>query len=276
MIAKTLTPFSGAKPFAIMETPRQRRCVWARKCLRRAAAVWLGGEPVLERRPGQLGVRSREQRTVGGGLAVRVGRGYLLDPDLVAAPGRDQPRQAGEVLFTRARQLRNRRSGGLGRTGRGEPGLGADGRRGEGLGDGPGGDDLGAHPRQVDHVALAAQFHEHADELMELRDAQDPRGHRAGQRGLLVSELGRPVAAGGLVDPDDRDDHVPGHAGPLPGRLQVPGGGGEELGGGSLLRARPGTATYATDRGRHKAAGTGVWWARQRKGGRPWTLPPRR
>ena len=40
----------------------------------------------------QLGVRSREQRTVGGSLAVRVGRCYLLDPDLIAAPGRSPAR----------------------------------------------------------------------------------------------------------------------------------------------------------------------------------------
>jgi len=72
-------------------------------------------EPLLERRPGQLGVRSREQRTIGGRLAVRVGPFHLLDPDLVAAAGRDQPGQAAEVLLTRARELRDRRPGGFGR-----------------------------------------------------------------------------------------------------------------------------------------------------------------
>jgi hypothetical protein len=56
-------------------------------------------------------VRSREQRTIGGSLAVRVGRCHLLDPDLVAAPRRDQPGQAGEVLLVRARELRDRRPG---------------------------------------------------------------------------------------------------------------------------------------------------------------------
>jgi hypothetical protein len=113
-------------------------------------------------------------------------------------------------VLTRARELRDRRPGGLGRPGGRELGLGAGGHRGEGLGDGAGGDDLGAHLRQVDHVAPPAHVHEHADQLVELRDAQDPRGHRSGQHGLLVGKLGRPVAAGGLLDADDRDDHVPG------------------------------------------------------------------
>ena len=65
-------------------------------------------------------------------------------------------------------------------------------------------------------------------------------GHRAGQHGLLVGELGRTVAAGGRLDPDYRHDDVPGHAGPLAGPLQVPCGGGEELGGRALLVARAG------------------------------------
>jgi hypothetical protein len=44
---------------------------------------------------------------------------------------------------------------------------------GEGRGDGPGRDQLGAHLGQVDHVALPAPRHQHLHELVELGRAQD-------------------------------------------------------------------------------------------------------
>src|SRR3984885_244582 len=113
--ANSPTPTSGpprppsdqaaAAPAPGGPAPERQRC----SCC--AGAVWLGGEPFLERRPGQPGVRSRQQRTVGGSLAVWAGRFHLIDLDLAAAPGRDEPGQAGEVLLARARELRDRRPG---------------------------------------------------------------------------------------------------------------------------------------------------------------------
>ena len=64
---------------------------------------------------------------------------------------------------------------------------------------------------------------------MKLGRAHDARRDRPRQGGLFVRDLGGVVAAGELVDPDDRHDHQPPHAGPLSGLLQVAGAVVEDL-----------------------------------------------
>ena len=73
----------------------------------------------------------------------------------------------------------------------------------------------------VADVALPAPVDELRDELVELRGADDVDRDRPGERDALLRELGGVVAAAEAVDPDDRDDDHPLHAGPLPRGLQV-------------------------------------------------------
>jgi len=69
--------------------------------------------------------------------------------------------------------------------------------------------------------------------------------NRPRQGGLLVRDLGGVVAARELVDPYDRNDDQPPHAGPLTGLLQVAGGGREEIRRGLLIgRGRLRAVTY--------------------------------
>jgi hypothetical protein len=75
---------------------------------------------------------------------------------------------------------------------------------------------------------------------VELGRSHDARRDRPRQGGLLVRDLGGVVAARELVDPDDRHDDQPPHAGPLTGLLQVAGGGREELRRGLLIGRGPG------------------------------------
>jgi hypothetical protein len=160
--------------------------------------------------------------------------GSLTSSIRVASPRRAASSVAlDEALLARTRDLEDRRLGGLGTVGGG-------GQVGERLGDGPGGDQLRAHPRHLDDVAPGAPLHELRDELVELRRAQHARGERARQRCLLVGDLRHAIASGEAVAPDDRHHDDPLHAGPLAGLVQVPCRGGEELGGRVLLRRGPG------------------------------------
>jgi hypothetical protein len=110
---------------------------------------------------------------------------------------------------------------------------------GQCLGDGPGGDQLSAHLRYVAHLTLPTPLGELPDELMELRRTQYLYRDRARQHGLLVGRLRRVIARSEPVDPDDgHHNHLP-HPGPLADLVQVPGRGGEELGGRRLLGEGP-------------------------------------
>jgi hypothetical protein len=194
---------------------------------------YLGVEPLLERRAGQDRVRAGEEGAVRDEPGVRVGRiAELLDPCRVTAAGGEQRRHLGEVLLTRAGDFQDAVARRLR--------LGAGRERRERLRDGPCGYELRAHPRQVAHVALPAPRHELLDELVELSGAQDACGDRSRLHGLLVGDLRGLVAPGESVGPDDRDDHHAPHAGALAGLLQVPGRGGEELGGLVLVGRAPG------------------------------------
>jgi hypothetical protein len=70
---------------------------------------------------------------------------------------------------------------------------------------------------------------------VELRGAQHTRGDRARPHRPLVGELRGAVAGGELVGPDDGHHDHPLHAGPLACVVEVPGCGGEELGGRVLV-----------------------------------------
>ena len=156
----------------------------------------------------------------------------LLDPQALAATRGQQARRLDETLLARAGDLR-----GLGRI---ELGVWSGGKVDQRLRDRPRRHQLRAHVPDVAHVALRAPPHELFHELVELGRAHDARRDRPRQGGLLVRDLGGVVAARELVDPDDRHDDEPPHAGPLTGLLQVAGGGREELRRGLLIGRGPG------------------------------------
>lgn len=190
----------------------------------------LGVEPLLERRAGEGGVPAGQEGTVLEELVVRIVRvAHLLDAERLAAPGDEQSRDLDEPLLPRAADLRDgcavgsrhaRRDGG---------------QVGDGFGDIPGGHELGAHARHVDHVALPAPLHHLRNELVKLCCAQDshrdrPRGHRLLVRGLRCEKTTRePVGS------DDRNQHDSLHAGLLADLLQVARRCREELRGRVLL-----------------------------------------
>ena len=75
---------------------------------------------------------------------------------------------------------------------------------------------------------------------MELARTHDAHGDRPRQQGLLLGDLRGVVTAAEPVDPDDRHDDQPSHAGPLTGLLQIAGGGREELRRRLLIGGGPG------------------------------------
>jgi hypothetical protein len=83
------------------------------------------------------------------------------------------------------------------------------------------GHELRAHFGQVAHVALEAPADELLDELVELRGPHHPGRDRPRQRGLLMGDLRRAVAAAEPVGADDRDGDDPADTGPRAGLLQV-------------------------------------------------------
>jgi hypothetical protein len=106
---------------------------------------------------------------------------------------------------------------------------------------------------------------------VELRRAQHPRRDRAGERGLLVSDLRGAVAPGKAIGADDRHDHDPLHAGALALALEVARRRGEELRGGVLVGRGPGGGVddgLGADQGLGQAlAGDDVHAARARDRG---------
>jgi len=154
---------------------------------------------------------------------------HLLDLRGVAAACGQQPGHLGQALLMRAGD-----HGDLA-TGRHRTGS----QVGEYLGDRPGRDELGAHPRHVGHVAPGAPLHELGDELVELRGADHVGWDGPGQHGLLVCDFRGAVAGGEPVGADDGHHDDPPHSSPLAGLLEVAGRGGEEFRGGPLLRRWP-------------------------------------
>jgi hypothetical protein len=179
------------------------------------------------------GVGAGQQRAAREELVFRVGGvAYLLDRSRLAAAGGEPAGGVGEVLLPGPGDLADPLVG--------EGRFVGGGEIGELLGDSTGGDELGAHPRQVGGVPVGGPGQELLDELVELRGAHDPGRDRAVQRRLLVRALGGVVAAREVVDADDRHDHQPADAGLLALVVQVACGGGEEVGGLPLVRRRPG------------------------------------
>src|SRR5262245_8020750 len=190
-----------------------------------------GVEPLLERRSCQDRARARQQAAFLVDDPVGVARvAHSVDLRWVTAPGGEQRGRLDQALLPRPGDLGERRRGPAG------PG----GQVGENLGDGPGRDELGAHPRHVAHLAAGAPVDKLRDELVELCGAQHQRRDRARQHRPLVCDLRGAVASGEAVGADDGYHADPPHAGPLAGLLQVPGRGGEERGGRLLFGRGPG------------------------------------
>src|ERR671918_1047458 len=182
-----------------------------------------GVEPLLERRAGQGGSRAWEQRARLVKVAIRVGRiSHRLNPDRVASPSGEQPRDVDKAFLPRAGNFRDRGS---------RSRLRSVGQReiGEGLGDHPCGDELRPHRQHVAELAVPPPVDDRLHEFVELRRAQDADGDRARQHRLFMGPFCGEVARSEAVDADDRDDDDPLDAGLLADLVQVPGGGREKL-----------------------------------------------
>ncbi len=121
-----------------------------------------------------------------------------LDARAVAALGDEQFRRLDQVLLARPGHFGDRVAEGRG--------IRPVDEVGERLGNAAGGDELGAHRRQVGGVAFAAPLDQFGDELVELGGAQDADGHGPVEVGLLLDDLGGVVAGVEVVGADDRDD----------------------------------------------------------------------
>src|SRR5919106_1128902 len=182
-----------------------------------------GVEPLLERRAGQGGSRAWEQRARLVKVAIRVGRiSHRLNPDRVASPSGEQPRDVDKAFLPRAGNFRDRGS---------RSRLRSVGQReiGEALGDHPCGDELRPHRQHVADLAVSPPVDDRLHEFVELRGAQDADGDRARQHRLFMGPFCGEVARSEAVDADDRDDDDPLDAGLLADLVQVPGGGREKL-----------------------------------------------